>query len=192
MLLKQPWLLGFIAILFITPQVYANENEKDITIVQGANQRVLTETNFKQLPLNNLVVQDPVYKRQKHYAGYWLTDIFALIGINTDPHTVWTFKALDGYTTSIAVADVLKTGAKAFIAIADIDKEEGWEMIQQGKEWISPGPYYLVWQTPLKNADSAIKLPWPYQMIEISIHQPDEFLQKILENNKNFEELKKF
>ena len=83
-----------------------------------------------------VVVNDPVYNKHKCYAGYWLSDILALAGVHSDPDTVWTFTALDGYKASIAVADVRQYGVKAFVAVADLDKEEGWEKFQHGAEWI--------------------------------------------------------
>ena len=157
------------ALFLFTPHAFAKEARPDLTIVQGETKRVLTENDLRQLHIDSVVVQDPVYNRHKRYAGYWLSDIFHLMGIRPDPKTVWTFTALDGYKASISVADVLQYGVKAFVAVADLDKEEGWENIKQGKEWISPGPYYLVWQTPLRDVTPRVKLPWPYQMIEISI-----------------------
>ena len=164
---------GFIALFLIASHAYA-EAGANLTIVQGQTKRVLNQDDFRQLHMDSVVVQDPVYKKHKRYAGYWLSDIFALAGIHSDPNTVWTFTALDGYKASIAVADVLQSGCKAFVAIEDLDKEEGWEKIQQGKEWISPGPYYLVWQTPMEDVAPRIKLPWPYQMVEISIDKVNE------------------
>ena len=172
-------LLGFIILFFIASHSYANEARTDLTIIQDQTKRVLTENDFRQLHLDSVVVQDPVYNKQKRYAGYWLSDIFDLAGAHSDSHSVWSFSALDGYKASIAVADVLKTGVKAFVAIEDLDKEEGWEKIPKGKEMISPGPYYLVWLTPLQDAALSAKLPWPYQMVEISIHKADEGLQKL-------------
>ena len=161
--------------LFLTlPCLYANDARKDLTIIDSQAKYVLTENAFRHLQLDSVVVLDPVYKKHKRYAGYWLSDILAFENIKADPNTIWTFKALDGYKVSIAVKDVLQSGVKAFVAIADLDKEEGWEMIQQGKDWISPGPYYLVWQTPMEDVVPSIKLPWPYQMIEMTIHKADD------------------
>ena len=177
--------LLLIALFLISAHGYAKETRADLTIVQGTSKHVITEEDFRQLQLDSVVVKDPVYNKHKRYAGYWLSDIFALAGIHPDPNTIWTFSALDGYKTSIAVADVQKSGVKAFVAIEDLDREEGWEKIQQGKEWISPGPYYLVWQTPLENPAPWLKLPWPYQMIEISIHKADEGLQKLLTDSND-------
>jgi len=168
------------ALFLMASHGHAEAARADLTIIQGQTKRDLTKNDFRQLQLDSVVVLDPVYNKHKRYSGYWLSDIFALAGIHPDPTTVWTFKALDGYKASIAVADVLKSGVKAFVAVADLDKIEGWEKIKQGKEWISPGPYYLVWKTPLEDLTPSVKLPWPYQMVEISIHKADEGLQKLL------------
>jgi mono/diheme cytochrome c family protein len=178
--------IAFLMALCLTvPHVYAKEARADLTIVQGQVKSVITENDFRGLHLDSVVVQDPVYNKHKRYAGYWLSDIFALEGIHPDPNAVLTFTALDGYKASIAVADVLQSGCKAFVAIEDLDKEEGWEKIQHGKEWISPGPYYLVWQTPMVDVTPSIKLPWPYQMIEISIHKSDEAQQKLFPDSND-------
>jgi len=177
-MLKYFFLSGLISLSLIAPGIFANAARTDLTIVQGSSKQVITENDFRQIQVDSLLVNDPVYKKHKRYTGYWLSDILSLAGIKPNPKTTWTFIALDGYKASIAVADVLQSGCKAFVAIADLDKEEGWEKIQQGKEWISPGPYYLVWQTPLTDVTPSVKLPWPYQMVEISIAPTDEAQQK--------------
>ncbi len=169
------FLIQLIALFLIIPHAYAKEARADLTIIDAQGARhVLTENDFQQLHLDSVVVKDPVYNKHKRYLGYWLADIFAFESIHADPNTIWTFTALDGYKASIAVKDVLQSGAKAFVAVADLDRQEGWEKIKQGKEWLSPGPYYLVWQYPLREVEPSIKLPWPYQMVEISIHKADE------------------
>jgi len=175
-----------IALFLIAPYGYAKEGRANLTIVLGQAKRVITENDFRQLQLDSVVVQDPVYNKHKRYAGYWLLDILALAGVqHPDPNTVWTFTALDGYKANIAVADVLQSGAKAFVAVEDLDKEEGWEKIQQGKELISPGPYYVVWQTPMVDVTPSIKLPWPYQVVEISIHKADDAQEKLFTDSKD-------
>jgi cytochrome c2 len=176
-MIKHFIIFGFISLSLIAPHAYANEARADLTIVQGQNKYVITENDFRQLQVDSLVVLDPVYNKHKRYTGYWLSDILSLEGIKPDPKTTWTFSALDGYKASISVADVMQSGCKAFVAIADLDKEEGWEKFQHGKEWITPGPYYLVWQTPLTDVTPRVKLPWPYQMVEISISKTDEAVQ---------------
>lgn len=177
--------MGFIVLPLLVPNGYAKEAKAPLTIVQGQVKHVLTEDDFRQLHIDSVVENDPVYNKHKRFAGYWLTDIFAYLGIRPDPATVWTFTALDGFKASIDVKDALQSGAKAFVAVEDLDKVEGWEKIQHGKEWISPGPYYLVWQTPLEDVTPSQKLPWPYQMVEISIDKADEGLQKLFKESND-------
>lgn len=178
--------LIFISLFFIAPHSHASETRADLTIIQDQTRRVLSDNDFRQLHIDSVVVNDPVYNKHKRYAGYWLSEIFALAGVHPDSNAVLTFTALDGYKASIDVADIQKTGVKAFVAVADLDKEEGWEKFQHGKELITPAPYYLVWQTPLVDVTPPnVKLPWPYQMVEISIHKADEGLQKLFEESKD-------
>ncbi len=174
-----------IVFCLIVPSSLAKEAGADLTIIQGQTKRILTKMDFRQLHLDSIVVQDPVYNKHKRYAGYWLSDIFALAGIHSDPDSLWTFTALDGYKASISFKDVQQSGCKAFLAVEDLDKEEGWEKIQQGKEWISPGPYYVVWQTPMEDVTPTIKLPWPYQMVAITIHKTDESRQKLFPDSED-------
>jgi mono/diheme cytochrome c family protein len=148
----------------------------DLTITEGEIQHVLTSDDLKKLHAEIIDIQDPVYKKHKHYSGYWLSDVLDLAGISPDSINELVFKALDGYEAHLIMADKIKNNAKGFIAIKDLDAQEGWEKILQGKQWISPGPYYLVW----KDAPTEAKLPWPYQMVEIIVHNVAEPQEKPL------------
>ncbi len=176
---------GAISLSLIANYSYANESRQDLTIIEGQNKYVITENAFRHFQVDSVVVQDHVYGKPKRYTGYWLTDILAFEGIHPDPSTVWTFTALDGYKVQIAVADVINHGYKGFVAIADLDKEEGWEKFQHGKEWITPGPYYVVWTTPLEDFEPSVKLPWPYQVIEISIDKVDDSQDKLMADSND-------
>lgn len=156
-----------------------------LTISKGSMQHDLTDEDFRQqLHLATIEIEDPVYLKRKRYAGYWLSDIFNLAGIQFDRKDVWIFSALDGYQARIAVVDVINSKAKPFVAIRDLDAPDGWEQIKQGKEWLSPAPHYLVWQTQTHVATS-IKLPWPYQMASIRIRDVDEAQQKLFPKADN-------
>jgi mono/diheme cytochrome c family protein len=151
----------------------------DLTISKGPIQRVLTDEDFRQrLHLATVEVEDPVYLKRKRFSGYWLSDIFDLAGIQFDRSNIWMFSALDGYQARIAVTDVINSKAKPFVAVRDLDAPGGWERIKQGKEWLSPAPFYLVWQTQTPVPPN-IKLPWPYQMAAIQIRDVDEAQQKL-------------
>jgi len=170
------FLRSFAALFLFTFNACASD---DLTIIQDSSKQVFSDDDLSQkLHLDRLEVEDPVYQKHKRYTGYWLSDILDLAGIHPDKSKVLVFRALDGYLARISVADMINSKARAFVAIADLDKEEGWEKILQGKEWISPGPYYLVWQIP-PGAPSGIKLPWPYQMVEIRIRDVNEAQEKL-------------
>lgn len=162
------------AFLFIT-----NSYAADLTIFQGLTKHVITLDELKQKFHPSIIeVDDPVYYKHKRYSGYWLSDIFDLSEIKPDLNTVWVFTALDGYRALINAKDVIKSKSKAFVAIRDLDAPNGWEKFQQGKDWITPAPFYLVWQTkPGASKDSI--LPWPYQLISISILTIDQAHEKL-------------
>ena len=125
-----------------------------------------------------LEVNDPVYVKRKRYLGYWLADVFKLSGIKSERDDIWVFSARDGYQARITAAEATASEAKPFLAIRDMDASEGWERIQQGKERLSPGPFYLVWQ--LRPGVAQIpKLPWPYQLAEIRIRNIGEAQEKL-------------
>lgn len=151
----------------------------DLTISKGPIQRVLTGEDFRQrLHLAKVEVEDPVYVKRKRYSGYWLSEIFDLAGMESGSSNIWIFSALDGYQARIAVMDVINSKAKPFLAVRDLDAPDGWERIKQGKEWLSPAPFYLVWQTEATTPHD-IKLPWPYQMVAIQIREVDEAQAKL-------------
>jgi len=168
----------FIFITFFAFNAYAQEQKDDLTVIKGSQQVVLTARDFEHLKVAKIEVQDPVYGKIKHYAGYWLSDILDLARIHPDANSVYIFTALDGYKARLAQGDLIKTKAKGFVAIADIDAEEGWVSFEHGKDVITPAPYYLVWDIP-KDAPTDIQLPWAYQMVEISLVGADEAQENI-------------
>lgn len=181
MLLKQ-WIWSGLIIFLFAVNGHADEWGADaqdsLTVTQGSSKHVLTHEDFQKLHVGTVEVSDPVYKKQKRYEGYRLSDILGSAGIQLDPAHVLVFSALDGYQAHITVKDMTNSQAKAFVAIRDLDAPEGWEKIQQGKEWLSPAPFYLVWQTP-PGVVPEKELPWPYQMVEISVLDEEGVSQKI-------------
>lgn len=166
----------FLFLLLYSAFAHADPAKTDLMVVSGTKQSVLTREKLQSLHLSTVEVNDPVYHRSKLYAGYWLLDVLDVAGIHPDDNSVLTFTALDGYKAQIAFKDIEKSKSKGLIAVKDFGAPEGWEKIQHGKELVSPAPYYLVWE----NATDTAKLPWPYQMVEISVRQANEIQQKIL------------
>lgn len=115
-------------------------------------------------------VNDQVYKRKMRYRGYPLAEVlrrnFKDVDKTAAAGAELVLRAADGYAPSMDLAKAL-SGA-GLIAFRDLARPEGepWEAFLQGKERITPAPYYLVWPG-VDPEDAAYK--WPYQLVEIEI-----------------------
>jgi mono/diheme cytochrome c family protein len=122
------------------------------------------------LAAEDVTVDDPVYKRTTRYRGYPLAvllrrhykDVERLASEGAE----LVFHASDGYSPSMDLAKALH--GRGIIAFRDINRTETdpWETFLQGKERITPAPYYLVWPG-VRPDDAAYK--WPYQLVTIEI-----------------------
>ena len=116
-----------------------------------------------------VTVDDPVYHAQKRYEGYPLADVLAQIpeleSLRAEG-AVAIFEAADGYKAVMSLDNALTPGG--MIATRDLDAPPGsnWHEFKQGKETITPAPYYLVWPTQSHDDWTFV---WPYQLIRITI-----------------------
>ena len=115
-------------------------------------------------------VDDPVYKRPMRYRGYPLAEVLRRNVKDVDKVAAagaeLVLRAADGYAPSMDLARALKgTGVIAFRDLARPESDP-WEPFLQGKERITPAPYYLVWPG-VDATDATYK--WPYQLVEIEI-----------------------
>jgi mono/diheme cytochrome c family protein len=158
--------------------------QAELTISKGSIERTIGNAQMlRELHPASVEIDDPVYGKRKRYAGYWLMDVFRLAGVQIEPGDVWTFQALDGYEARISAADALASKVRPFLAIRDLDASSGWERLRQGKAWISPGPFYLVWQEAAGGSATGLnkspKLPWPYQLVSVRFRNRDEAQRKL-------------
>lgn len=151
--------------------------DSELTLVSGSTNRVLTSLQMLQaLPKAKVTVNDPVYGKSKHYEGFWLEDVLRLAGMRLDGEKVLVFTSLDGYQARLSQLGL--PHAKPMLAVRDLDYPMGWEVITHGKENLTPGPYYLVWQT---SAGSKVAgLPWPYQINRLELRNAAESQQQLL------------
>lgn len=116
-----------------------------------------------------VTVDDPVYHAEKRYEGYPLAAVLAQIP-NLEKlraeGAVAIFEAADGYKAVMSLDKALTPGG--MIATRDLDAPPGsnWHEFKQGKETITPAPYYLVWPTQSHDDWTYV---WPYQLIRITI-----------------------
>jgi mono/diheme cytochrome c family protein len=118
-----------------------------------------------------VTLADPYYGRQKRYRACSLGAVLAfgfgaLLATASDETDV-LFGARDGYTKPAPMARVREAGG--FVAFADADRmhgdDPGWEPIDRRQ--VDPGPYYVVWEDPVKHDPH--HYPWPYQLASIEI-----------------------
>ena len=129
------------------------------------------------IPTRDVEVDDQVYKRTMRYRGYPLADVmrqnFKDVDKTAATGAELVLRAADGYAPSMDLAKALN--GDGVIAFRDLARPENdpWEPFLQGKERITPAPFYLVW--PGVDPDDAT-YKWPYQLVEIEIQSfPQRF-----------------
>ena len=116
-----------------------------------------------------MTIDDPVYKAEKRYAGYPLTPVLRLVpGLEKlrRQGAVAIFEAADGYKAVMLLENALAPGG--VIAARDLDPPPGedWQSFKQGKESMTPAPYYLVWSGRPHDDWTFV---WPYQLVRIAV-----------------------
>ena len=151
--------------------------DSELFLVSGSTNRILTSLQMSQaLPKAKVTVNDPVYGKSKHYEGFWLEDVLKLACLGLDGENVLVFTSLDGYQARLS--HLRLPDAKPLLAVRDLDYPMGWEVITHGKEKLTPGPYYLVWQTPAGSKEPG--LPWPYQINRLEVRNAAESQRQLL------------
>jgi len=161
--------------------------DSELAIVSGSTNRILTSFQMLHaLPKAKVTVEDPVYGKLKRYEGFWLEDVLKLAGFGLPDENrsedlqlranVLIFSALDGYQARLS--RLPKPHAKPLLAVRDLDQITGWEIITHGKERLTPGPFYLVWQTAPRL--KAAELPWPYQIERIELRNSADSERQLL------------
>jgi hypothetical protein len=122
------------------------------------------------LATEDVAVDDQVYKTQMRYRGYSLSALLRRAYPDIDKTAAagaeLVFRASDGYSPSMDLAKALK--GHGVIAFRDLSLPEAdpWQPFMQGKQRITPAPFYLVW--PGVDPDDAT-YKWPYQLVEIEV-----------------------
>ena len=122
----------------------------------------------KQHPLASAEVNDPVYKREQRYQGFWLRDILKDLarGGRPEADVYVRFRCKDGYLPIMPLPRAL--AAKGLVAIRDANAPQGedWQALPGNESSSTPAPSYLVWLSPPGDPD---EYPWPYRMVAIEL-----------------------
>jgi len=151
-----------IAALLIVSTWAATAPQAELKLeIAGRTQSITLKELRAKLKPSEFTVNDLNYKKSKTYEGFWLKDVLRLGGVSGAEGDELVFHCADGYAPTVSVARAAEK--KGFIAFAEKGAKDGWEKVQQGKAWLSPAPYYLVWDTQEE------AFPWPYQLVKIEV-----------------------
>ena len=154
-------MLALLILLFSTAAAQAAQPTSLLLKTPGHERAVSIEELQKALPLTQMTVNDPVYHSNKTYEGFDLAKVLRWAGLGSSGGDELIFHCEDGYSPTLDWK--LFAGHHALLAIREKGLKEGWEKIRQGKQWISPAPFYVVWDT------SEEAYPWPYQLNGIEV-----------------------
>ncbi len=136
----------------------------EIRIVSPAKTHVLTLKDLrKKLAVTRVTVDDPVYQSKKTYEAVPLEEVLRLGGAGDSVGDDLVFHCADGYAPTLPL-EKLK-GQKGYLAFRDTTERggDGWKKVLQGKTWLSPAPFYVVWEGPLGD------VPWAYQVVGLEV-----------------------
>ncbi len=117
-----------------------------------------------------VTVDDPVYKKTKHYAGYRLADLLRRAYPDVDGWAAagaeLVLTSTDGYTPSMDLARALRH--QGVVATRDLDRPaaDPWEPFPKGRKMATPAPYYLVWAGVRASEPG---FAWPYKLARFSV-----------------------
>jgi hypothetical protein len=128
--------------------------------VDGSSATLALSSLRSYLPLAELTVYNPVYKKKMHYQGFWLDELLACLHIHPKERDV-VFQAADSYATALAAGEI---GKRRWL-VAFGEKSGQWTPLPDRKPTATPAPWYVVGAT----LESFKDFPWPFQVIKIQI-----------------------
>jgi len=131
---------------------------------------------LERLRSRRIRVDDPVYHVSKEYEGYDVGDVIdALLGpdVRVGANVDVVFVCSDGYRARLPIANIRDGGVLA-ARDTSVPLDVRWQPLRQGREYMLPAPYYLVWP-PRRNP--AIEYPWPYRVVALELARPEQKVQ---------------
>jgi mono/diheme cytochrome c family protein len=164
-------------LLFWTVTTYASGPVLEIVTPKKTVRLSLSELKAK-LKTQTVEEDDVVYQKRMSFDGFLLNDVFALAGFGpTDAGDEIVFTAKDGYSPNMPFSAIKEH--KAYLVYQQHGKHEKFDLIEQGKTKMSPGPFYLVWSEGKKLEG---KVPMPYQLVKVEAVRFNEKYAKIFPN----------
>lgn len=134
------------------------------------------------VPTHTAEVQcDPLFRRTLDFIGFRLSDVLKAF-IQTQAGDTLVFTAADGYQSLLPLRTA--SDPRALLAFANGPDEAEWLPAQDGGVSVDPAPLYLVWEGE-SACDASLHLPWPYQVISISIAPREALLMTIMPSSND-------
>jgi predicted amidohydrolase YtcJ/mono/diheme cytochrome c family protein len=108
---------------------------------------------------------DPLFKRALGFTGFRLSDVLKTF-FKTEAGDTLVFTAADGYQSLLPLNAA--SDPRALLAFSNAADGASWLSAQDGGTAVDPAPLYLVWEGA-SACDPNLHLPWPYQVISISV-----------------------
>ncbi len=124
-----------------------------------------------------IIIEDhPNYKIPIKYEGVNFSRFVATLGRKITDDDLVIITCTDGYRP-VLQGEIFKDG-KAILAYKEVEpskritKDGRWTKVKMEDEFVSPGPYYLVWPSQKGHKHS-----WPYQIQSIEIKRKEDFVE---------------
>ncbi len=131
-------------------------------------------TKYAKEKVQQIIEDHPNYKNNISYEGVNFARLMFSFGRKITKDDVVIITCTDGYRP-ILNGEFFEDG-KAILAYKEVHpsdrvtKDGRWTKVKMEDEYVSPGPYYLVWPS-----QSGHKHSWPYQIQRIEIKKKKEF-----------------
>ena len=145
---------------------HVQARDPELRVLTGDHQAQLSLKKMKsQLKSRTVRLQDPVYKKEKTYDGFDLTEVLSLAGVDMQAsQDELIFTSLDGYSPNTSFQSLQKYGP-VLVYREHGKKNFQFEKLQQGKALLTPAPFYIVWT----GASALEAVPWPYQLVQVEV-----------------------
>lgn len=131
-------------------------------------------SRYKKYLKKLVVIDHPNYEGRKSYVGVSFNKFIQQELRSFSDEDLIIITCTDGYRP-VLDAKVFKDG-KAILAIREdspskrITKDRRWTKVKMENEFVTPGPYYLVWPSQENHKHS-----WPYQIQSIEVRKKKNF-----------------